>query len=618
MSRFFAIRFRYVTAPPAFTGARSWGTIANVKLALIGNCSYQALIDDFARVVWLCWPRFDSSPVFGALLDDEKGGVFSVEPARPGGTSTQEYISNTNILRTRFTSDRGEFEVVDFAPRFKQYERRYKPNMLVRRLRRLNGDPLVQVRCQPTYHYGRIRPDVQMASNHLEWRIPGQQLRLTTNVPLNYITEERPFLLEDEAWIVMTWGEPLEAPLEETARSFLDRTRRYWERWVKHTSLPGRFQKEVVRSALALKLHLYEDTGAITAATTTSLPEWHGSGRNWDYRFCWLRDSYFTLRALRRLGYFDEMEAFIGFLKNLASSNERLQPVYGISGETEIRERVIEHLAGYRGHGPVRAGNDAYRQVQYDTYGEMVAAMAPFFLDFRFEEYQTAHSVALVKRLLRRISEVMHLPDAGIWEIRDDNRVHTFSLLFHWVGGTVAARIGEVLRDEELYAAATEVARQARQTIEEKCWYEEGGFYGDSTETHNPDAALLMMINLGYLRPGDPRAESHLRALGSALRANGHLMHRYRHHDGIGDTHATFTVCGFWYVEAVARLGHVEEAEEIFQRMLSHANHVGLFSEDIDPVTGQQLGNFPQTYSHVGIINAAFAISPLPMEVGDP
>ncbi|NLE86973.1 MAG: glycoside hydrolase family 15 protein [Myxococcales bacterium] len=589
-----------------------------MKLALIGNCSYQALIDDFARVVWLCWPRFDSSPVFGALLDDEKGGVFSVEPARPGATSFQEYVPNTNILRTRFTSDRGEFEVVDFAPRFKQYERRYKPNMLVRRLRRLDGDPLVQVRCQPTYYYGRLRPDVQMASNHLEWRIPGQQLRLTTNVPLNYIMEERPFLLEDEAWIVMTWGEPLEAPLEETARSFLDRTRRYWERWVKHTALPGRFQKEVVRSALALKLHLYEDTGAITAATTTSLPEWHGSGRNWDYRFCWLRDAYFTLRALRRLGYFDEMEAFIGFLKNLASSHERLQPVYGISGEAEIQERVIEHLAGYRGHGPVRAGNDAYRQVQYDTYGEMVAAMAPFFLDFRFEEYRTSHSAALVKRLLHRISEVMHLPDAGIWEIRDDNRVHTFSLLFHWVGGSVAARIGEVLRDDELYQAATDVARRARQTIEEKCWYEEGGFYGDSTETQNPDAALLMMINLGYLRQGNPRAERHLRALESALRANGHLMHRYRHHDGIGDTHATFTVCGFWHVEAVARLGHVEEAEDIFQRMLSHGNHVGLFSEDIDPVTGQQLGNFPQTYSHVGIINAAFAISPLPIEVGDP
>lgn len=589
-----------------------------VKLALIGNCSYQALIDDFARVVWLCWPRFDSSPVFGALLDEEKGGIFAVEPATPGASSQQQYVPNTNILRTRFTSGRGEFEVIDFAPRFKQYERLFKPNMLVRRIRRIGGDPLVQVHCKPTYDYARIQPPVQMASNHLEWRIPGQQLRLTTNVPLNYIMEERPFLLEDEAWIVLTWGQPLEAPLVETASSFLDRTRRYWERWVKHTALPGRFQREVVRSALALKLHLYEDTGAITAATTTSLPEWHGSGRNWDYRYCWLRDAYFTVRAMRRLGSFDEMEAFIGFLKNLASCNDRLQPVYGISGETELKEQILEHLAGYQGHGPVRAGNDAYRQVQHDAYGEMVAAMAPFFLDFRFEEHRTAHAIALLKRLLRRINEVMHEPDAGIWEIRDDNRVHTFSLLFHWVGGIVGTRIAEEIQDPELLRSAMDVAARALRIIEEKCWYEEGGYYGDSTETHNPDAALLMMINLGYLPKGHPRAESHLRALQKALRANGHLMHRYRHHDGIGDTHATFTVCGFWLVEALARLGHLEEAEEAFQMMLSHANHVGLFSEDIDPKTGRQLGNFPQTYSHVGVINSAFAISPLPLEVGDP
>lgn len=590
-----------------------------MKLALIGNCSYQALIDDRARVVWLCWPRFDSSPVFGALLDEGNGGDFAVEPAACQATSKQEYVPNTNILRTRFASERGEFEVVDFAPRFKQYERRFKPNMLVRRVRRLSGDPIVRVRCKPTYDYGRIQPDVQMASNHLSWRIPGQQLRLTTNVPLNYIIEERPFLLEDEAWIVLTWGQPLEAPLVETASRFLDHTRRYWERWVKHTALPGRFQREVVRSALALKLHLYEDTGAITAATTTSLPEWHGSGRNWDYRFCWLRDAYFTLRAMRRLGYFDEMEAFIGFLKNIASTHDRLQPVYGITGETEIHERELPHLAGYHGQGPVRAGNDAFKQVQHDAYGEMIAAMAPFFLDFRFEEHRTPHAVALLKRLLGRISQVMHEPDAGIWEIRGDNRVHTFSLLFHWVGGTVATRIGEAIGDDDLCRAARSVAQEARRTIEEKCWFEEGGYYGDSTETTNPDAALLMMINLGYLSKDDPRAESHLRALRRALQANGgHLIHRYRHHDGIGDTHATFTVCGFWQVEALARLGHLEEAEAAFQQMLSHANHVGLFSEDIDPVTGQQLGNFPQTYSHVGVINSAFAISPLPMEVGDP
>lgn len=592
--------------------------VLSMRHALIGNCSYQALVSDQAKIDWLCWPRFDSSPVFGGLMDEKKGGFFSIQPASDNWSSRQEYIANTNIVRTTFTGGRGVFEVLDFAPRFRQFERHFKPNMLVRRVRRISGEPLVRVQCRPTYDWGRIQPEVRMASNHLTYAIPGEMLRLLTNKPLNYVVEERPFLLEDDAWFVMTWGEPLEAPLVETAQSFLQRTRSYWERWVKHTAVPGRFQKEVVRSALALKLHMYQDTGAITAAATTSLPEWHGSGRNWDYRYCWLRDAYFTVRAMRRIGHVDELEAFVGFLKNIATANDRLQPVYGISAETEISEEVIPHLEGYRGFGPVRAGNDAYKQVQYDAYGEVIASMAPFFLDFRFEHHLTENSMILLRRLLSRINEVMQLPDAGIWEIRDDNRVHTFSLLFHWVGGMVGARIGESLRDDALRKSALDLAQRAQSLIEQT-WVEDKGYYGDSTTSRNEDAALLMMINLGYLKKDDPRAEQHLRALSQKLLVNGHLMHRYLHHDGISDDHAaTFTVCGFWYVEALARLGHTEEAERVFEQMLGYANHVGLFSEDIDPRNGTQLGNFPQTYSHVGVINSAFAISPLPLEVGDP
>lgn len=590
-----------------------------MKHALIGNCTFQALVDHQAKIDWLCWPRFDSSPVFGGMLDDERGGFFAIQPATDHFTSHQEYVANTNIVRTTFTSGRGAFEVTDFAPRFRQFERHYKPNMLVRRVRRISGEPVVRVQCRPTYDYGRIRPEARMASNHISYNIPGENLRLTTNVPLNYVIEERAFLLEDEIWLVLTWGDPLEAPLQETAASFLDRTQHYWERWVKHTTLPGRFQKEVVRSALALKLHMYQDTGAITAAATTSLPEWPGSGRNWDYRYCWLRDAYFTLRAMRRIGHVDELEAFVGFIKNVASTNEQLQPVYGITGETNLTERVMPELRGYQGHGPVRAGNGAYEQVQYDAYGEVLGTIAPFFLDFRFEHHITENSISLIKRLLRRIEEKMLLPDAGIWEIRDDNRVHTFSLLFHWVGAVVAARIGEALDDEGLRTHALDLVNRTREVIERECWDEKLGFYGDSTTSKNEDAALLMMINLGYLPKGDPRAETHLRALEKRLQVDGHLMHRYLHHDGLGEEHAaTFTVCGFWYVEALARLGYTVEAQEAFEKMLGYSNHVGLFSEDIDPKTGAQLGNFPQTYSHVGIINSAFAISPLPLEMGDP
>ncbi len=590
-----------------------------MKLALIGNCAYQALITDRGRVAWLCWPRFDSSFVFGELLDAERGGVFSIEPAGEAFETEQAYVSNTNILRTVFHAADGSFELIDFAPRFKQYERFYKPTMLMRRLRRLSGNPRVRIRCRPSYDYGRLHPVPHLASNHLQWPIPGAALRLTTNLPLSYINEEREFLLEREAYVALTWGAPLEAPLAETCESFLTRTHAYWEGWVKRTTLPGRFQREVLRSALALKLHQYEDTGAITAAATTSIPEYPGSGRNWDYRFCWLRDSYFTLRAMRRIGHYEEMETFVSFLKNLAeASPERLQPVYGISGERELHETALEYLSGYQNNPPVRHGNAAYKQFQNDVYGEMVAAIAPFFLDIRFEEHLTGGSDRLVRRLLERIAQTMEEPDAGIWEIRGDVRVHTFSLLMHWVGGVVGSRIGQRLKDPDLEGFAAGLAARARSLIEQRCYRPDLGYYGDSVETDHADAALLMMVNLGFLKKSHAYAESHVRSLAKELSVRGHLMRRYSHHDGIGDTHGTFTVCGFWYAEALARLGYVDEAERGFEQLLRYANHVGLFSEDVDPETGEQWGNFPQTYSHVGLINAAFAISPLPLEVGDP
>lgn len=586
-----------------------------MKLALIGNCAYQALINDRARVVWLCWPRFDSSFVFGSLLDDEKGGDFAIIPVGDDYETEQDYLPNTNILRTVFHSPSASFEVIDFAPRFRQYERSFKPTQLMRRVRPLRGDPRIRVRVRPTGDYGRMALPCYTGSNHVHWTVPGTSLRLTSNVPLTYLVESRPFVLDKDAYFALSWGSPLEAPLEETVESFLIRTRRYWERWVKHTAMPGIFQQEVIRSAMALKLHQYEDTGAITAAATTSLPEEHGTGRTWDYRFCWLRDAYFTLKAMRRLGHFEEMEGFVGFLKNLVEAHpHRLQPVFSISGEHDLSERILDHLKGYQGNGPVRAGNAAFLQIQNDAYGEMIGAMAPLLLDVRFytDEAATSHAMRLVERLLERIAATMEEPDAGLWEYRGRASVHTFSLLMHWTGATIASHIGEALGEPALVTRAQELADCARRIIDERCYSEELGCYVDSTTSQNPDASLFMMVNLGYLKDQPQRALRHVRALAKLLLQDNGLIQRYRHDDDFGASQSTFTVCGFWYAEALARLGLREEAQQVCERILSYANHVGLFSEDIDPVTGEQLGNFPQTYSHVGLINAAFAISPMP------
>ncbi|HET6611705.1 MAG TPA: glycoside hydrolase family 15 protein, partial [Kofleriaceae bacterium] len=357
------------------------------------------------------------------------------------------------------------------------------------------------------------------------------------------------------------------------------------------------------------------------------------SGRNWDYRYCWLRDSAFTLGALRRLGQFEEMQHFINYLGNIASGGEgRLQPVYSISGERKLEEKILKDLPGYNGNGPVRIGNDAYLQAQNDVFGEMLASIAPLFLDVRFDDHARAWSTGLFHKLIDSVEQSFDLPDASLWEKRQEPKVHTFTLLMNWAGARAAANVGRRTRDDALATRGEALCRRAQALID-ATWREKLGFYADSPDSMDADASLFMLVNLGFLTPDNPHAERHIVNLARRLAAhppasatapagaanglpsgvtNGrdYLLYRYLHDDGIGATHATFTVCGFWYAEALARVGKVDEARRVFNGLMSHANHVGLLSEDIDPVSGALWGNFPQTYSHVGIINAAFAISP--------
>jgi GH15 family glucan-1,4-alpha-glucosidase len=578
-------------------------------LGIIGNCSYSALLRD-GSVEWLCWPRPDSSFVFGPLLDRERGGVFAVEGVESEAVR-QEYVENTNVLRTVFHGPAGEFELLDFAPRFHLYDRFFKPSMLVRILRPLAGEPRARVRCRPTYEYGLEEVGFWRASNHIEYTGFPTPVRLTTNVPLTYVEDERPFLLEGDRHLVMTWGEPLEAGLEETAERFLERTLDYWRRWVKGTRVPRDYQSEVIRSALVLKLHQYEDTGALLAATTTSLPEHPGSGRTWDYRFCWLRDAYFTLNALERLGHSEEMERFLEYLRNIAEEGGGvLQPAYRINGDRHAEERILEHLAGYRGDGPVRIGNQAFEHVQNDVYGEMILAVSRLFLDTRFVgEIPPLTAVEIVESLLDQIERTLEEPDAGLWEFRGRTRLHSFSVLMHWAGALRAIEVAEALDAVDLAARARDVERRAADILATRCWNDEIGALTQVAGEPQLDASLLLAVHLGYLTPDDPRATSHVDAIRKALAVDGGLLRRYSVDDDFGETHAAFTVCTFWLVEALALLGRTDEAKELFDRLLSLDNGLGLYSEDLLPDTLEQSGNFPQTYSHVGLINAAFRLS---------
>ena len=371
-------------------------------LGLIGNCQLSALVRRDGAIVWSCMPRFDSPPIFACLLDDNDGGRFTIGPTahEPG---VQRYLPNTNVLETRFETKDGAFRILDFAPRFMQWERSFRPTKLVRIVEPIAGTPRIRVLCDPVLGWSRARPRPVLGSHHVDYQGYPSELRLTTDAPLAYLNDE-PFALTGRKHFVLAWGAPVEEPLESLCERFLRETVRYWQQWVKHCDIPPIFQGEVIRSALALKLHCFEDTGAIVAALTTSLPEAPGSGRTWDYRYCWLRDSYYTLGAFQLLGHFEEREQFLEFLINVASSAPDLDlaPLYRIDGKTDLSEVILGDWPGFAGEKPVRVGNAAALHRQHDVFGEMVLALTPLFLDARFREHVTAPVLDLVTRLARR------------------------------------------------------------------------------------------------------------------------------------------------------------------------------------------------------------------------
>jgi GH15 family glucan-1,4-alpha-glucosidase len=577
------------------------------NLGIIGNCSYIGYIDTSAAVRWLCMPRFDSSFLFGSLLDDAKGGEFSITPELPDHKTRQYYIPNTNVLATEFTTPLGKFRVIDCAPRFSHYERYFKPLMLVRKIEIIEGSPVIRVRCRPVGDYGNLIPEKVIGSNHISFLNLGMHARLTTDISLNYILEEQSFVLDQNHYLVFTYGEPLEAPLKTTAEDFINKTVRYWQTWTKATYVTDFYQDEIIRSALVLKLHQFEDTGGIIASGTTSLPEHNGSERTWDYRYCWFRDSYYTLKAFNEMGHFDELESYFEFIQNiLMRESDRIQPLYSITGQKELDEISLP-LKGYLGNVPVRIGNKAYLQIQNDVYGQVLVGLLPLFIDKRLSFSRKHAYKPLVERLLDWIEKTFFEPDAGLWEFRNLKQVHTYTLLFHWAGCKSAMKIAKVMGDNELYKKADKLEKIAVDSIE-KCYDEKRGVYTQAMGSPHLDASTLKMITMNYLDPNSEKARRHLAALEGELKTEQGLFYRYVHSDDFGKPEATFLVCAFWYVDALACVGRVADAKKTLDNILTFANHLGIFSEDVG-LDGSQWGNFPQTYSHVGLINSAFRIS---------
>ncbi|WP_432709832.1 glycoside hydrolase family 15 protein [Pedobacter sp.] len=578
------------------------------QTGIIGNCAFLAHINKNTNVDWLCWPRFDSSFVFGGLLDSEKGGEFSIRPHGEYSTK-QYYLENTNVLCTEVTNPEGSYRITDFAPRFMQYERYYKPLMFIRKVEVISGNPRIKVKCRPVYHYGDTQFVGNRGSNHIFFEGGGENMQLSTNISLSYLEDERYFALNETKYLITTFGYRLEAPIESTAEKFLENTIKYWRTWIKHSTIAGFYQTLVIRSSLVLKIHQYEDTGAIIAASTTSLPESPGSTRNWDYRFCWMRDTYYVITALNHIGHFEEMEKYFNYITDISFRNDtRYQPLFGIAGERVLTERILHNLHGYLGEKPVRVGNQAYEHIQNDIYGQVLISMLPLYNDRRFINNERQDSSQWLDYLLKKIENTIDEFDAGIWEFRNIANMHCYTNLFQWAGAQAALKMAKTIGNKEYEDRAQLLIDKAAAHIE-ACYDPERKVYNHAIGSEHLDASTLQLILMNYLDPNSQRAKDHLIALENELKAENGLFYRYKHSDDFGKPKTTFLICAFWYVEALACVGRLDDAIREFKSLIKYGNHLQLFSEDVDEKDGSQWGNFPQAYSHVGLMNAAHRIA---------
>ncbi|MEQ8196366.1 MAG: glycoside hydrolase family 15 protein [Rhodospirillales bacterium] len=589
----------------------------DLNLGIIGNSTFGALINKMGQVVWSCFPRFDGDPMFCSLLQNrtpeqeaKAHGFFDIV-VNNFARAEQHYLHNSAILiTTLYDTDGAAIEITDFAPRYKQNDRVFRPMLMVRHVRPVIGHPRIQVRLRPSHAYGAECPERTRGSNHIRYVAPHITLRCTTDAPISFVMNEVPFILEEPFTMLLGADESLQGGIDQTGHEFFRRTLDYWQDWARYLAIPFEWQEAVIRSAITLKLCNFEESGGIIAALTTSIPEAADTGRNWDYRFCWLRDAFFVVKALNRLGATRTMEDHMRYITNIVASaeNNHLQPVYGIALEQHLIESTVDTLSGYRGMGPVRIGNQAYEHIQNDVYGSVILAATQAFFDRRLTR---PGDIRLFERLESVGEQCVNLhdkPDAGLWELRTQANVHTYSAVMCWIGTDRLARIAAHLG---LHARADYWRGQAdtiRAVILERGFNKKLNSFVQSFDNGELDASLLLLHEFGFIDAMDPRFIGTVEAVEKHLR-RGNFLFRYAVEDDFGKPENAFNVCTFWYIDALAAIGRTDEARELFENMLASRNHLGLLSEDIDPKTGELWGNFPQTYSMVGLINAAMRLS---------
>jgi len=566
--------------------------------------------------VWACQPRVDGDPLFCALLDPkaEDGGgprgEWSV--ALEGQVSAeQRYLRNTPILVTRLTdADGGVAEIFDFCPRFQRSGRMYRPVAFVRIIRPIAGAPRIRVHINPAVNWGGRDAERTNGTNHIRYILRPQPLRMTTDAPVGHILDGHAFRLEQPLHFFLGPDEPFVGNVGHTLAQMLHQTVDEWREWVRGLAVPLEWQDVVIRSAITLKLCQHEETGAIVAALTTSIPEAPHSGRNWDYRYCWIRDAYYTVQALNRLGALDVLENYLSYLRNIVDQAKggHIQPLYAVSGEPKLEEWVAEGLAGYRGMGPVRVGNAAYTQVQHDAYGQIILSNVQAFFDQRLFRMATHEDFEALEKV-GELAWAMHdQPDAGLWEFRTRASVHTYSSVMCWAGCDRLGNAAESLGLHERAALWRERAAAIRRRIESDAWHKGEGRFAASFGSAELDASLLQLIDMRFLDANDPRFIATFEAVEKGLRRGDHML-RYASEDDFGLPETAFNFCTFWLIEALHIVGRGAEARRLYESMLERLTPAGLLSEDTDLATGELWGNYPQTYSLVGLINCAGLLS---------
>lgn len=584
----------------------------NLDFGVIGNCKSVALISKTASIDWCCLPEFNSSSVFAKILDKNKGGSFEFL-VDDKYTISQEYINKTNILITSFDNGKDRFEVIDFMPRYITLNRQYySPPDIIRYIRLVKGKPVFKVKYAPKLLFASAPTRTIIKNDYLKsytTRGTYNSIYLYTDFDKEKVKNQEDIELKKNSFFLLSYNEKiLEQDIERINLKY-QRTKVYWLDWSVKTKVFKEYNKEISRSALVLKLLSYDKTGAVLAAATTSLPETIGGIRNWDYRFCWLRDSSMVIKVLTLLGHQNVAKRFLKFIIDIIPyKNDKIQIMYGINRERKLKEEILGHLEGYMGSSPVRVGNDAYKQKQNDIFGILMDVLYQQFSVYETSLEDSETLWTITRSIVKIVEKNWKKPDRGIWEIRTQLKHFTFSKVLSWVAIDRAIKIAKLIKKEEYIKPWTRLLNRIRKDIEEKAWNEERQAYAQAYGSDDLDAANLLMESYGFIDANNSRYVKTVHETGKELCYNG-LMYRYKNEDDFGLPSSSFTICTFWYINSLQKIGEHDKAKSMFNTLLGYSNHLGLFSEDIDFKTKQLLGNFPQAYSHLALIETAINIS---------